>query len=442
MDIEVMPARLQGAVPAIPAKSAAHRALICAALADKPTRIACGGNSEAADIAATVACLNALGATITREAGGYLVHPLPPNRPGAADATPPNSTQRPQEEERAVLPCGESGSTFRFLLPLAGALGRAVSFHPAGRLPQRPLSPLYEELSRHGCLLSPQGTVPFEAAGQLQPGDYVLDAGISSQFISGLLFALPLLEGESRLRLSGPAASFPYIELTLSMLEAFGIQLDFDGRVFTIAGRQIYRSPGTVSVEGDWSNAACWLAAGALGDNNITCSGLNMYSRQGDRAIAALLRRFGADTQENGAALTVSRSRLQGLEIDAEDIPDLVPILAVVGAVAEGITVIRQAARLRGKESDRLAAITAVLRGLGGRISETADGLLIRGGAALMGGEAPSWGDHRIVMAAAIAATVCKEPVIIRGAEAVNKSYPAFFSHLSLLGGTYRVMRS
>jgi 3-phosphoshikimate 1-carboxyvinyltransferase len=418
VDVKIPPLRLSGAVNAIPSKSQAHRALICAALADKPTRVECNGESD--DILATAACLSALGAGIERESGAYVVHPLK------------------QEGDAGImtLPCGESGSTFRFMLPVVSALGRKVSFAPKGRLPERPLSPLYEELVSHGAELSPQGSVPFNAGGQLVPGNYSLDAGISSQFISGLLFALPLLDGDSELTLTGTAESFPYIELTVAMLEEFGVKAEFNGNSFSIPGRQTYRSPGIVRVEGDWSNAAFWLGAGAIGSGSVTCIALDLQSKQGDRAILDLLAEFGAQVKAGDSAVTVSRGKLRGIEIDAKDIPDLVPILSVIAAAAEGTTVIRSAGRLRTKESDRLASVSALLRAVGADADETEDGLVIHGSAAFSGGEVLSYGDHRIAMSAAIAATVCPEPVVIHGAEAVNKSYPGFFDDLRLLGGS------
>lgn len=420
MDVKIFPARLNGTVNAIPSKSQAHRALICTALADKPTRVECNGESE--DILATAACLSALGAEIERESGAYVVRPLNRGREG--------------NDGIATLPCGESGSTFRFMLPIVGALGRKVSFTPKGRLPERPLSPLYEELVSHGAELSPQGSVPFYADGRLTPGRYSLDAGVSSQFISGLLFALPLLDGDSELALTGNMESFPYVELTVAMLEEFGVKVEFDGGAFSIPGGQTYRSSGVVRVEGDWSNAAFWLGAGVIGSGSVTCTDLNLQSRQGDRAILDLLAKFGAQVKTKGSAVTVSGGKMRGTEIDVKDIPDLVPILAVIAAAAEGTTVIRNAGRLRTKESDRLASVSAVLRALGADVSETEDGLVINGSADFSGGEVSSYGDHRIAMSAAIAATVCAELVVIYGAEAVNKSYPGFFDDLRLLGGS------
>ena len=537
MDEIVQPGRLCGEVKAIPSKSMAHRALICAALADNPCHIECDG--ESGDIKATVDCLTALGAIIRRVKGGYEVNPLrhcavaptmnvnestkvtgasiksvraqsnitgessgdaesndvqeavpdaasndvreiapitelnavcetaPITESNDVHETAPDAASNIAGAAAVVLPCGESGSTFRFLLPIVCAFGRDAMFHLEGRLPERPISPLYEELVRHGCSLSPKGSVPFQVSGRLSPGQYTLDAGVSSQFISGLLFALPLLDGDSELFLTGQAESIPYINMTVSMLEEFGIKIEFDDSKFKIPGNQIYRSPGIVRVEGDWSNAAFWLAAGAIAPlkpnspgDGITCVGLDMRSRQGDREIVEILKRFGARVEISDTSATVyPGGRLRGITIDARDIPDLVPILAVVGAAAEGTTVIRNAGRLRIKESDRLSAISAALNAIGAEVRESEDSLTIKGGAALKGGLAlkvgaelaggaalmggaalaggvvSSRGDHRIAMSMAIAASICENPVVIQGAEAVNKSYPQFFDDLKMLTG-------
>ena len=517
MDVKIFPGALKGTVRAIPSKSMAHRALICAALADADTYIECCGGSG--DIDATIACLTALGAVIERDGRlGYMVRPVgagselggkpavlrrgePGGKPAVMQSSEPGGMSvvlqcgEPRDKpavlrcgepggkpavlrcsepsgKPAILRCGESGSTFRFLLPLAGALGICASFILEGRLPERPLSPLYEELINHGQTLSPFGSVPFNASGRLAPGLYTLDAGVSSQFVSGLLFALPLLGGDSELRLTGKIESFPYVELTMDMLETFGIQIQYNDGVFNILGNQAYRSPGTVRVEGDWSNAAFWLSAGVISakpDNagaydaslliadafdaitlnadqrnavagGVACTGLNPASRQGDRAVVDILRQFGAHVNINGQAAVAANGVMRGIEIDSAQIPDLIPILAVIGAAAEGTTVIRNAGRLRSKESDRLAAITGMLRDLGADASETGDGLVIRGGAALAGGHTSSRGDHRIAMAAAITATICAKPVTIANAEAVSKSYPGFFDDFRALGGVVQTI--
>ena len=428
MDVKIQPRFLTGRIKAIPSKSQAHRALICASLADKPSFIECSGDSE--DIEATGACLRALGAEIKHEkqteenSGGFFVQPF----------------LQKKSETSVSLPCAQSGSTFRFLLPVVCALGRTAEFILEGRLPQRPVSPLYEELSRCGCKLSPKGSNPFCVEGKLTPGVFELDAGVSSQFISGLLFALPLLDKDSQIHLKGRIESFPYIEMTMAMLEIFKIKIEFNNNIFFIKGNQNYISPEKLSIEGDWSNAAFWLVSAALGENSIFCGGLDLKSRQGDRAVLDILEKFGADVKKDGSSVKVSGGKLRGTEIDACDIPDLVPVLAVAACAAEGQTVIRNAERLRIKESDRLEAVYSILSALGADIRVTDGGLIINGGSSLTGGEVSSWEDHRIAMSAAIASILCRQPVLIKDAQAVSKSYPGFFDDFRLLGGSISVL--
>lgn len=412
MQALLTPRPLSGTVAAISSKSHVHRLLLAAAVADRPTLVRCRGIS--ADMEATARCLPALGASARRTAEGYLV------TPGASHA--------------AAADCGESGTTFRLLLPMACAAGSTTAFHLGGRLPQRPLSPLYEALTAHGCTLSPQGANPFLAAGQLQSGAYTLAGNVSSQFISGLLFALPLLAGDSTLTLTGPISSASYIALTLRVLRRFGIDICPVPGGYRIPGGQRYRSPGDVTAEGDWSNAAFWLCAGALGGSGVTVTGLNPDSVQGDRACIALLRRFGAQVSVSGDAVRVSPGPLHGQDIDADAIPDLAPVLALVAAAARGESCIYNAGRLRLKESDRLETTAALLTALGGRVQADGDRLLISGGP-LTGGTCSAENDHRIVMTAAIAAAACTGPVRITGAQSVNKSYPGFFDDFGALGG-------
>jgi len=429
LDVKIQPRSLSGNVKAIPSKSQAHRALICASLAaDNLSFIECSGDSN--DIEATASCLRALGAEIRREnqndqsSEGYFVRPLEKN----------------QNDISVSLPCVESGSTFRFLLPIVCALGKKTNFLLEGRLPERPISPLYEELSKKGCKLSPKGLNPFCTEGKLSPGIFELDAGVSSQFISGLLFALPLLEADSKIHLKGRVESFPYIEMTLAMLEIFKIKIEFKENIFYIKGNQKYISPEKLRIEGDWSNAAFWLAAAALGENAVTCEGLDLQSKQGDKAVINILEKFGANIKKHGSSVTVSGGKLRGAEIDARDIPDLVPVLAVAACAAQEQTVIRNAGRLRIKESDRLEAVSSVLRALGADIRVTDDGLIINGGSSLTGGEVSSWGDHRMAMSAAVASILCSQQVVIKDAQAVNKSYPGFFDDFRLLGGSITII--
>lgn len=410
-------ADLKGEIAAIASKSMAHRYMICAALADEKSFVECHSTSE--DIEATIACLEALGARFEKKNNGYMITPV----------------DRASMQERMSLPCKESGSTFRFLLPVAATFGKDIRFQQEGRLPNRPLSPLYEEMISHGAKMSPQGENPFCCKGALTSGVYRLAGNVTSQFISGLLFALPMLEGESRIELTSKLESKLYVDMTLSVIRQFGIKVDVEDSAYVIPGNQKYQSPKEGVVEGDWSNAAFWLVAGAIGRNSITMTGLDEASLQGDKAIIRILKEFGAGIKSKAGKITVSTGNLKGIDIDAADIPDLVPIMAAVAAVAEGKTTIYNAERLRLKESDRLKTVSETLNILGADVSETGDGLVINGKSELVGGTVNASGDHRIAMMAAIAALRCKNEVIIENAEAVNKSYPAFFEDYNRLSG-------
>lgn len=387
-------------ISAIPSKSDAHRAMICAALSEmtsgKSCAVVCDGTS--ADIEATRSCLNAL-------------------KKGESD-----------------LYCGESGSTLRFLLPVAAALGKTVAFHPEGRLPQRPLSPLYEEMAARGCRLSPQGSVPFTVRGQLLAGEYRLSGSVSSQYISGLLFALPLLDGDSAIAISGKLESRGYVDMTLKVLRDFGIEIRETETGFTVPGGQQYIAPAVYRVEGDWSNSCFWLGAGALFEDGIRVNGLSMDSLQGDKEILRLLSAFGAEVSVEEDGIAVKGGKLSAIEIDAAQIPDMVPVLAVVACQAEGETIIFNAGRLRIKESDRLKTVCTVLNALGGKVREREDGLVIQGCGRLKGGTADAFNDHRIAMMAAVASIISENKVTLTGSSAVNKSYPDFFRDLGKLG--------
>ncbi len=404
------PKAIGGEIAAISSKSHGHRLLICAALADRPSEIYCPQRS--ADMDATVNCLKALGAEIDYVNQTFFVEPI-------------------REPTFGELDCGESGSTLRFLLPIVAALGCGGEFILHGRLPRRPLSPLWELLEEKGITLSRPAPDRIRLEGRLTGGSYALAGNVSSQFITGLLLALPLLEEESELRLTTALESAPYVELTLAVLRLFGLRMPPCSGGWQIPGGLTYHSPGRLRVEGDWSNAAFWLCAGAI-SRPVTVVGLELCSTQGDRRIAELLEAFGAEVAGDDRGVTVSPGPLKGIHVDVRDIPDLVPPLALVAACAEGTTVITGAARLRLKESDRLESIAAALRSLGGRVEVTEDGLLIRGGK-LLGGRVNSAGDHRIAMLGAVASCVCSASVRVVGAEAVEKSYPDFWEDLERL---------
>lgn len=414
MTVTVSGRTLSGQATAPASKSVLHRLLICAAFGDKPTVLERCSLSQ--DIAATAACLRALGADIAVDGKTMTVQPM---------QTAPTD---------ALLDCGESGSTLRFLLPIAAALGGA-RFTGRGRLAQRPLSPLYELLRDNGCTLSAQGAFPLTVSGKLTGTRFCIDGGVSSQFISGLLLAAPLLGGACDICVTGTVESRPYIDLTVAAMRRFGVEVKEDRQVFTVPAGSHYRSPERIAAEGDWSNGAFWLVAGALTNDGLTVAGLDSHSLQGDRAVAALLCEAGATVEETDGGLRVSGKALnRPLRVDAAQIPDLVPILAVLAAAIPGRSVIGNARRLRLKESDRLCSVHAMLTALGGRVTMEEESLTIHGTGRLVGGTVDACNDHRIAMAAAVAACLCEQPVVIDGAEAVRKSYPGFFKEFAERG--------
>ena len=393
MDLTIIPRLLRGEITAIPSKSMMHRMLICAAFSQKPTNLICPTTNQ--DIQATAQCLEALGICIERKRWEYHVSPV--------NKIP----------EMAVLNCHESGSTLRFLLPIVGALGINTTFKMVGRLPQRPLSPLWEEMERMGCRLKYISENELQCSGKLRSGEYFIDGSVSSQFISGLLFATSLMDSDSKINIIGNLESAPYVTMTQKVMALFGVNTDN----FYIKGGQQYHSPGTITVEGDWSNGAFFLAAKALG-NPVEIKGLSPDSEQGDKAAEQLLPALN-----------------QNITVSAADIPDLIPILSVVAAANQG-AVFTDIQRLRLKESDRVASVIAMIQALGGKAEQTESTLTVFG-TGLTGGTVDAHRDHRIAMSAAIAATVCKEPVTILGAECVEKSYPSFWDEYKKLGGQY-----
>lgn len=393
MDLTIYPGKLSGTIAAIPSKSQAHRLLICAAFSDKPTILYCHDTNQ--DIEATASCLNQLGARITRTADAYHVQPIQ-DIPSFAE-----------------IDCCESGSTLRFMLPIVCALGVDTIIHMSGRLPYRPLSPMWEELERMGCVLTRPTEATIRTSGKLRSGEFSIAGNVSSQFISGLLFALSLLDDSSCLNVTGTMESKPYIDMTQKALAAFGV----DTSGFCIHPHKPFHSSGKFTVEGDWSNAAFFLAASALG-NSITVDNLDITSSQGDRAIAEILQL----KQEMPA-------------ICAVDIPDLVPIMAVYFAANKG-AVFTNIGRLRLKESNRVDSVIAMLSALGIRAEADDTTMRVYSGQ-FTGGIVNSCNDHRIAMAAAIAATLANDPITILGAECVAKSYPAFWAEYRRLGGNY-----
>ena len=393
MDITIQPGKLSGTIAAIPSKSQAHRLLICAAFADKGTTLVCPDTNR--DIEATVDCLNALGAQISRTEQGYEIVPI---------------TKIPQQ---AVLNCCESGSTLRFMLPIVGAMGVDTTILMEGRLPHRPLSPLWEEMERMGCTLTRPTETTVRCQGKLKSGTYTISGGVSSQFITGLLYATSLLDGDSYIQITSTLESAPYVTMTQNAMQLFGVE----SKNYNMKANQCYRTPGHVRVEGDWSNGAFWLAAKALGsDLNVT--NLSPDSPQGDRAVVQHLKVLANDTI-----------------IDATHTPDLVPILAITAGANKGAKFIN-CARLRLKETDRLKTTATMINNLGGKAFIDGDTLIVEG-TGYQGGIVDALNDHRIAMSAAIAATICTKPVTILNAHEVKKSYPAFWEDYHKLGGNY-----
>lgn len=382
----ITPALLNGSIEAVASKSYAHRIIIAAALSDKPTEIYCNGISN--DILDTVSAVNALGAKASVDGNIISVEPII------------------NKSDEVNIQITESGTTARLILPIACALYEKGTLTGKGSLTKRPFKPLCDSISEHGTSFS-GNNLPISFEGKMKPGEYKISGSESSQYISALLYALPLLDGKSKLDLTSPLASEGYVDITLDVLSKFGVTGGYEYN-----GIEKYNSPETISVEGDWSNAAFWLCAGA------EVKGLNHNSCQRDRIFECI-------KDDN--------------KIDADHIPDLVPILSVYAASKCKTTRITNVSRLRIKESDRIISICDMISSLGGEIEADDNTITIHGKGYLDGGTVNSYNDHRIVMSAAIASTICKNKVIIRGCEAVKKSYPAFFEHFKSLGGIINV---
>ena len=396
MKLRIFPGSLRGALTAPPSKSALLRLTLLAALGDGLCEIDCSRLPE--DAQYLCRALAALGASVG-EADGRL-HIGPIGRPAA----------------EARIDCGESAAVLRFLLPLAAALGTSVCFTGSARLLRRPIAPLLRAMEAHGCRCDTAHGL--SVSGRLVPGDYTLPGGVSSQFFSGLLMALPLLPGESRLRAAGPLVSAGYIDMTRQMLTRFGVRTELDGAAYVIPGGQRPSLPAVTAVPGDWSGAAVWMAANALG-SAVTVRGLDPESPQPDRRIQDYVNQMPP-------------------ELDVSQHPDLLPMLAVLATAGKHPVRLVNAARLRTKESDRLRTAAALVTSLGGSAEVREDGLALRPGR-LRGGTADAAGDHRIAMAAALAATVCTEPVTLAGADCVKKSYPAFWEDFYRVGGRFEI---
>ena len=390
---------LKGNVTAPPSKSAAHRALICSYLA--------GGGTvkpiiDSNDMRATV---------------------------GVIDGLKSNSD---------TLNCIESGSTMRFMIPVAAALGRNVTFVGEGSLMVRTLGEYLELLPKHNVKAESNGCLPLKISGKLQNGRFEVAGDVSSQYITGLLLALAVLDGDSAVVLTTKLQSKPYVDMTVKVMADYGVKVFETDFGYLVHGGQSFNKID-YTVEGDWSQAAFFLVAGAL-RGGVTVSGLDMNTTQGDKAILDVLKSFGADFEINGDSVTMLGGSLKGADVDATDIPDLVPIIAVLAALSDGRTAITGAERLRYKESDRIKSVVTNLKALGADIEETPDGMIITGGKKLHGGRLRGYNDHRILMAFSIAALYIDEEIEIDDAQSINKSYPSFFDDYNMLGGNADVL--
>lgn len=427
--VRIAPTKFNGQIYIPSSKSMGHREIICAGLAGGTSVI--DNISMSKDIEATCRCLQALGVRIENVASRFAGRTAL-RITGSGKLTPVSSG----------ADCGESGSTLRFIIPLAALTGTAFTLTGHGRLVSRPLQAYYDIFDRQQFNYATEnGQLPLTVNGRLQPGHYQLPGDVSSQYVSGLLFALPLLEEDSVLEITSPLESASYVNLTLSCLAKYGIKIENDGhRLYNIPGRQQYQ-PQNSNVEGDWSQAAFWLVAGALG-KQVSSMGLAADSLQGDRAVLEIMSRMGAKLTKETDGVTAAQSAAAGCLIDAADCPDIIPVLTVLAAVSAGTTRIINAARLRIKECDRLAAITSELNKLGAKITELPDGLIIEGcEQGLRGGvQVDAWNDHRIAMSLAVAAAACAEPFILTGAASVAKSYPDFWQDYAQAGGKVEVL--
>lgn len=391
---KIFPSKLNGEVLAITSKSFAHRAMICHYLATG--KVDSLGATESADVLATKRCLFAL------KNGG-------------------------------ILDAGESGSTLRFFIPLVSAIGGKFTFVGHGKLMQRPNDELFSVLSSHGISFEKSGDT-LTVTGKLTAGEFSIRGDISSQYITGLMFALPLLNGDSVINLTTSIASRPYVDITLEVLKNFGIEIVEIENKFIIKGNQKFRSINAV-VEGDWSNSAFFLVGGAI-SGCVTVGGLNLSSLQGDKVIVDVLKSAGAKVELNGDKVTVFKSSLSAFSFNADDCPDLVPIASILAGASKGQSVIKNVKRLKIKESNRIESTINMLSAFGVTAFEQDDNLYVNGtNGQFSGGTVSSFNDHRIAMSTAIGALIASNTVVIDGANAVDKSYPDFYKDYSLLGG-------
>lgn len=418
-DVKFSPFVPNGTVNVPPSKSDVHRAIICAAMANGVSRISPVALSN--DIKATIGCIKALGADAVLE-----------NNVLTVDGT------NMYKNKTALLDCGESGSTLRFFIPIAAVGNINATFVGKGKLPQRPIGIFTEALPKAGTVCKTEGGLPLEIKGQLKSGIFEIPGNVSSQFITGLLLALPILEGDSEIVLTSPLESVGYIAMTIRTMKQFGVNIQATEKGWHIKGGQSYKTCDYIT-DGDWSQAAFFMVLGAV-SGKVTVKGVAKDSTQGDKKCAEILARFGAKVTQIDNEVTVEKGELKAITIDASQIPDLVPVLSVCAAFAEGTTKIINAERLRIKECDRLKATAELLNNLGGKVKELSDGLEITGVSSLKGGNVNGYNDHRIVMSAAVCAARSDEDITATFAMSINKSYPDFYIDYNSIGGKANVL--
>lgn len=429
--IRIIPTKLQGIVHAPSSKSMGHREIICAGLAEGTSIV--DNISMSKDIEATCRCLRALGVEIEDV----------PSKFAGRSALKVTGTGKLRAAQ-AGADCGESGSTLRFFIPMGALLNAPFTFEGHGKLVSRPMQAYYDIFDKQGLqYATTEGQLPLTVNGRLQAGLYQLPGNVSSQYVSGLLFALPLLEGDSVIEITSELESAAYVDMTLSCLAKYGIEIINENnahRRYLVRGGQKYQALDS-NVEGDWSQAAFWTVGGSLGEA-VTCSGLEHGSLQGDKAVVPIMKQMAANISVAGDAVVTANAVTKATVIDGSNCPDIIPVLTVLAAVSEGTTEIINAGRLRIKECDRLAAITQELNKLGADITELPEGLIIKGKPeGLRGGaEVDAWNDHRIAMSLAIAAQKCEEPLTLTGAKSVQKSYPEFWQDYAKVGGKIEVL--
>lgn len=413
-NVNVEPSQLNGTVAIPPSKSDVHRAIICGALSRGKCLISPVDLSE--DIKATIGCVETLGAKVNISEGVLTID--------GSEMFKGNNYQ---------IFCNESGSLLRFIIPVVSAMGISATFTGAGRLPERPIGIYLDCLPKAGVKCTTNSGLPLTVEGQLQAGTFEIPGNVSSQFITGLLFALPLLKEDSKIILTSPLESVAYVDITINVMKKFGVIIKTTDYGYFVKGNQKY-IPQNYTTEGDWSNAAFFMTAAAI-KGDITVTGVDKNSAQGDKEIAEIMKRFGAKVEFTDNGVRVQKGDLKATDIDARQIPDLVPILAVCATFAEGTTHITGAERLRIKESDRLSAIANAINKLGGNVIEKPDGLVITGVKSLKGGTVQGVNDHRIVMAMSVATLMATDTVTITDMESIKKSFPNYFEEYNRLGG-------